>query len=224
MTRGLEKARSVTAPTIATPMEAALRPELPRWLPPLLILVQLSVHFIDRDVYDRYIESAERPGRERNGHHLRPRGNRRGARLSPAPPSAPSSARSVWIALVGLGTFYFGGEEFGWGQHLGRWGTPEPLACDQRSGRDQYPQHLELVPSEDASAVRAVGAVRRHLLCRVAGADAGPPSAAGRLTLMVLANLGVHSGLGAGDSDPHVRAAERLVQRADPASLGDPRV
>ena len=133
MTRGLEKARSVTAPTIATPMEAALRPELPHWLPPLLILVQLSVHFIDRDVYDRCIESED--GLVENATViicvLAVIG---GVLVFRRRHLLPHRLLGVWIALVGLGTFYFGGEEISWGQHLGHWGTPEPLAAINDQG------------------------------------------------------------------------------------------
>lgn len=41
---------------------------------------------------------------------------------------ARSKRLAMWIVLIALGSFYFGGEEISWGQHYAGWQTPEAWA------------------------------------------------------------------------------------------------
>ena len=108
------------------------RHELPRWLwlwfPPTLIVVQLAFHTLDRAFYDRYIESEA--GLVENATALLCLAAVIGGLVALRYRQAlPHRLLAAWIAVVTLGTFYFGGEELSWGQHLAGWGTPEPLSA-----------------------------------------------------------------------------------------------
>lgn len=43
-----------------------------------------------------------------------------------------------WTALVGLGSFYYAGEEISWGQHVFGWETPEFIAAHNRQDETNF--------------------------------------------------------------------------------------
>lgn len=117
--------------------EGSADAELPRWLwlgVPLLVVVAMGgTALVDPDAHRAWFKVKEGPIEWATV-----------AVLIPAMAAAvaiwrrrallPARWLGWWMALVGLGSFYYAGEEISWGQHVFGWETPEVLAArnDQR--------------------------------------------------------------------------------------------
>jgi hypothetical protein len=105
--------------------------ELPRWLwlwfPPLLVVMMVVVGATDPTTFASWFKRKEGPIEWATFLVLLP-AIAAGIYVWRRRATLPTRWLGRWMALVGIGAFYYAGEEISWGQQIWHWSTPEFLA------------------------------------------------------------------------------------------------
>lgn len=112
------------------------------WLPLLVLALVVGIYLADRSVFIQWIDG-ELGAIELGTVLILIPGVIYAAMIWPQRQPLPNKWLPLWFVLVGLGCFYFAGEEASWGQHLLGWQTPEGL----NEINDQHETNLHNISS-----------------------------------------------------------------------------
>lgn len=176
--------QSPPARTLSATVERTGEFELPLslWLgvPPLLVVAMGATSLLAPDAYHGWFKVKEGPVEWATVVVLLP-AIAAGIAIWRRRAVLPARWLGWWMALVGLGSFYYAGEELSWGQQIWHWETPDLIAGVNRQ-RETNLHNLrnmgifESVPRSLLEAWIVVGGILHPLGRRRRGAPADPAS------------------------------------------------